>query len=151
MSIKINWTEKMKFEGEQNGDVVRMDAKTPIGDSRGYTPKELVVLGAAGCSAMDVAALMKKHKQEMTAFSVETDYQLTKTNPSIFSELRITYDLAGKIDPALALEAARLSQTKYCGVSAMISVTCPIFYKVIVNGEQVGEGKSEFNLKEIVG
>lgn len=151
MSMKLSWTGKMKFEAEQAGDIVRVDAKSPIGDSRGFTPKELVVLGAAGCSAMDVAALMKKHKQEMTSFDVGMDYQLTKTHPSIFSEIKLVFDLKGTVDPALALEAAKLSMTKYCGVSAMIAETCPITYKVVVNGEDVGEGRAEFNLKEILG
>jgi putative redox protein len=150
MSMKISWTGKMQFQSEQAGDIVKMDAKAPIGGSRGFTPKELVVLGLAGCTAMDVIALLKKYKQDVTSLDVEMDYSLTKTYPSVFSEIKLTFDLKGNVENSKFIEAVNLSQTKYCGVSAMIAEICPVNYKIILNGEEIGAGKADFDLKEIL-
>jgi len=44
----------------------------------------------------------------------------------------------------VALEAVRLSQTKYCGVSSMLSKAFPIRWELLVNGTSVGRGQAEF-------
>ena len=43
------------------------------------------------------------------------------------------------------LEAVRLSQTKYCGVSAMLSKAFAINYEVRLNAESIGFGKADFS------
>jgi putative redox protein len=147
MSIQsiLTWKENMLFEAESAGWKVPMDAKKPIGKEQAMTPKELVVAGLGGCTAMDVVALMKKQKQPLTSFEVAVDVETsTGGNPMVFTKADITFKLTGAVDPALALEAVRLSQTKYCGVSAMLVKAFPIEYHVLVNGENVGSGKSDF-------
>ena len=63
-----------------------MDAKSPIGKGNGFTPKELVAIGLAGCTGMDVAALMKKHKQNVQKFEIDVDVQTSSgAHPSVFS------------------------------------------------------------------
>lgn len=157
MKIRAVWKEKMKFIGDSVREdsqieanqpdpfVVTMDAKAPIGSGQGLTPKELVALGVAGCTAMDVAALMKKYAQPVETFQVTAEFTLTKgTTPAIFQTMDLVFDLTGNIDQSKALEAVRLSQTKYCGVSAMISKSVPINYIVRINNADVGSGTADF-------
>lgn len=146
MKTKTVWKEKMMFTGEAAGNTVELDAKSPLGADKGLTPKELLPIAISGCSAMDVVALMKKHKQPLESFEVTADVEMVeKSVPTVFRQVALTFSLTGPVDPQKALEAVRLSQTKYCGVSAMLVKAAPIHYKVILNGEVIGTGEASFN------
>jgi putative redox protein len=139
----------MKFEALADGNAVTMDAKRPIGASGAQTPKELVAAGLGGCTAMDVVALLKKYKQPLEKLDVEVEVETnTKGYPTVFTHALITFKASGEIDPKKLLEAVTLSQTKYCGVSAMLSKAHPIDYVVVLNGKEVGKGKSEFGASQ---
>ena len=89
---------------------------------------------------MDVIALMKKYKQPVESFEVETDVE--KSNgvyPEVFTGALLTFRFKGMLDASKVVEAVTLSQTKYCGVSAMLSKAFPIQYQIEINGEKVGE------------
>lgn len=145
MKAVLNWKEGVLFNAETGGNTVLLDAKAPLGKEQGMTPKEMVAVGLGGCTAMDIVALMKKHKQTVTEFKIDVDVEpLTIKHPHIFAKAEITFHLNGSIDPKIALESVRLSQTKFCGVSAMLSKAFPISYKVVVNGESVGSGQAQF-------
>jgi putative redox protein len=145
MKSAVVWKDAMEFEGRAEGHFVPMDAKSPIGKDKASTPKDLVVMGLGGCTAMDVIALLKKYKQPPTAFKVELDVQATTGKPpSVFEKALLTFIVEGAVDAEKLLEAVKLSQTKYCGVSAMLSKSFPIEYRVILNGGEIGTGSASF-------
>lgn len=144
MKIKLNWKQAMQLEATADGNTLGMDAKSPIGQGTMMTPKELVAAGIGGCTAMDVLALLKKHKQNFSSLAVEVDIETTKTTPSVFSHALIRFEVLGGADPKILLESVMLSQTKYCGVSAMLSKVFPIEYKVFLNNEEIGSGQAKF-------
>lgn len=145
ITTTLQWTSGMAFNAECGEHQLLIDTKSPLGKDSGLTPKELVVIGLAGCTAMDVVALLKKYKQNITSMSVNTQVeQATETHPHIFKTANIEFQINGEVAPDKALEAVTLSQTKFCGVSAMISKTTPISYTVVVNGTLAGEGKAQF-------
>lgn len=141
----MQWNEKMNLTAESEGNTVSMDAKAPLGAGAAMTPKHLLVAGLCGCTAMDVIALMKKHKQNLTSFTIDADVTTTESHPMVFSKVELLFKLDGELDIAKVLEAVTLSQTKYCGVSAMLSKAFPITYRVIANGEDVGRGEAVFS------
>ncbi len=146
MKVSLKWTEGMHFDAQAEGSQpLAFDAKPPLGKAQGYTPKELVVMAMAGCTAMDVIALMKKYKQEVTSFGVEAEVKLRQeSHPHVFEQGEIHFYLEGNLDQEKAAEAARLSQTRYCAVNAMLSKALPIYYHVYVNGERVSSGQAQF-------
>lgn len=145
MKTSVVWKIGMEFDGTSDGNTVHMDTKAPLGKNSGATPKELVAMGLGGCTAMDVIALLKKHKQDCKTLMVDVDIEKsTARQPSVFTSAKLTFDATGEMDPAILLESVRLSQTKYCGVSAMLVKAFPITYVVRLNGEQIGEGTTEF-------
>lgn len=145
MNAQIKWTSGMKFEATSEGNSVQMDAKSPIGTNTAMTPKELVAAGLGGCTAMDVVALLKKHKQGYKTLEVSVDIATsTSGQPVVFTSATLTFTATGEVDKEILLNAVHLSQTKYCGVSAMLAKAFPISYLVKLNGEQVGEGKADF-------
>ena len=145
MKAILKWSEGMQFAATADGQIVNMDAKSPIGKGSAMTPKELIAAGLGGCTAMDVVALLKKHQQPLNALEVEVDIETSKgTPPMVFTKADIYFKLSGSVDRELALESVRLSQTKYCGVSAMLVKAFPIGYHVLLNGEKIGSGAAKF-------
>jgi putative redox protein len=145
MKAQLKWTDGMKFTATSAGNKVSMDAKAPIGADTAMTPKELVAVGLGGCTAMDVIALLKKHKQGYQSLDVDVEIATsTSGQPVVFTGAMLTFAATGEVDRAVLLEAVRLSQTKFCGVSAMLAKAFPISYVVKLNGEVVGEGCADF-------
>jgi len=145
MKSVLKWTGDMKFEAMADGKSVQMDAKSPIGGGSAQTPKELVLDGLGGCTAMDVIALLKKHKQPLDSFEVSVEVETTKTgHPVLFTHATIMFDAFGAVEAKILFESVQLSQTKYCGVSAMLSKAFPIEYVVKLNGEEIGRGYADF-------
>lgn len=144
MKVVTQWTEKMQFVASADGHDVKMDTKAPIGSDTALTPKQLVVAGLAGCTAMDVIALMKKHKQAVESFEIEAEVEKSSGGyPEVFTGALLVFRLKGQLDEAKVIEAVTLSQTKYCGVSAMLAKAFPIRYRIEINGKPVGnEGKA---------
>lgn len=135
----------MQFEAEAAGHTVTIDTKSPVGNDSGFSPKELLGISVCGCTAMDVVGLLRKYKQPLESCDVSAE--ITKTEnvyPAVFTEMNLTFDLKGKIEKDKAIEAVHLSQTKYCGVSAMLSKAFPIHYKIVLNGETIGSGTAAF-------
>ncbi len=145
MKTNTTWKSNMSFVGECGDHQLLMDTKPPLGKNEGLTPKELVALGISGCTAMDVIALMRKYKQDVKHFNVESDViKSSGVYPEVFSSVHLTFKAEGTIDKEKYLEAVHLSQTKYCGVSAMLAKAVPITFDVMLNNEKIGSGKSSF-------
>lgn len=145
MKLTTRWTEQLQFQAEADGHAVGMDTKPPLGQDTALTPKQLLLAAACGCTGMDVAALMRKHRQPLTGLEIEADAALTEgAHPAVFRSLSLTFRFTGAVDPEKALEAVRLSQTRYCSVSAMLSRAFPISYHVLVNSVPAGSGEARF-------
>ena len=147
MKARTVWKDKLKFDGfaGQNPTSIALDGKPPFGDGSAPTPKEMVAIGLCGCTAMDVAALLKKYKQPIQTLDVSADIQLTEgIQPQVFKDILLQFTVQGQVDEEKLMEAIRLSQTKFCGVSAMLAKACPIRYEVILNGTNIGSGQSSF-------
>ena len=146
MKSELVWKQKMTFDARIGEHTVAMDAKAPIGQGTAPTPKDLLLSAIAGCSAMDVVSHMRKHKQEMKQFRVLSETETTTGYPAVFQEVHLVFEVEGSVDGKILREAVEGSQTKYCGVSAMVSKVVPIRWTAKVNGEVVGEGRANFDI-----
>ena len=139
MKVNTRWTEKMSLLAVADGHEVGMDAKRPIGAGSAQTPKELVIAGLTGCTAMDVVALLKKHRQPLESFEIDAEVEKSASGyPEVFTKAMLTFKFKGALDESRVIEAVTLSQTQYCGVSAMLAKAFPIFYRIEINGALVG-------------
>lgn len=146
MNITCTWHEKMNFSGESNGHKVEMDSRAPLGTDSALTPKQLLLAAICGCTGMDVVALMKKYKQSVDALSIEASADLTEgRHPAIFKSVHLVFKVAGAVDASRLKEAVELSQTKFCGVTAMVSKAVPIHYDIQLNGTIIGQGHAQFD------
>lgn len=130
--VKINWLKKMAFKADIMGQEIIMDAGEQVGgEDRGPRPKPLLLTSLAGCTGMDVVSILKKMKVEIDDFNVIVEGDLTEEHPKTYSKMHVIYEFTGKDLPLEKLKkAVRLSEEKYCGVSALfkkaINVTTEI-------------------------
>lgn len=105
---------------------------------QGSSPMELILMGMGGCSAIDIIAILKKQKQEITSYKVEVTgdrVELDVSRP--FKAIHVNVHLEGNITPEKAQRAANLSFQKYCSVSKTFDSVVEIAYSVILNGKSL--------------
>jgi putative redox protein len=148
MKVALSWQSKMKFAATARGNVTQIDARSPIGSDSAHSPKELMLSALVGCTAIDVVGLLKTRRQDLQEFLIDVEAQSSEGgHPRVFTSAKLSFRMAGTLDPKVALDAVADSQTRYCGVSAMLSRAFPIHYEVFVNGILAGSGQADFSPK----
>ncbi|MGV8025462.1 MAG: OsmC family protein [Anaerolineaceae bacterium] len=129
MDAKVIWQEKMSFEGTaDSGFKVPLGTATELGGKDdGFRPLELLAIGLAGCTAMDVISILAKKKQDVKNFEVRVHADRAEEHPKVFTHLTIEYVVSGKdLDRSAVERAVELSETKYCSAQAMFKKVAPI-------------------------
>lgn len=134
MKSKVVLEDGMHFVGELDGFDIPLDADEAVGgQNKGPKPKGLVLTSLVGCTAMDVVSILRKMKAEPESFSVEAETELSEEHPKVFKKILITYRLKGEnLSRDKVEKAVKLSQDKYCGVSAMMKKAVPVEYKIVI-------------------
>lgn len=129
MEARVVWDHGLSFSGTGGtGFTLPLGADPAAGgENDGFRPMELLLVGLAGCSAMDVIAILRKKRQGVTGFEVHASADRADEHPRVFTAIRLEYIIRGKgIEPAAVERAIELSETKYCSVMAMLSKAAPI-------------------------
>lgn len=108
---------------------VIMDNHNPQfgGSSAGSTPKELVLMGLAGCTASDVIPILKKKRSPVMGFEIFVTGKEREEHPRIFTEIHMEYVVYGDgVDASDVERAIELSTTKYCSVSAILKASATL-------------------------
>ena len=130
--------EKFLFEAKGISGVPVYIDNTGDGPSMGASPMELLLMGVGGCSAIDVIAILKKQRQEITSYKMEVDgYRKEVREAKPFEAIHVTLYLEGKIDEAKAIRAAKLSFEKYCSVSITMEASIKVTFSIVLNGTQL--------------
>ena len=144
MKATVNWQNNMVFIGRAaSGFPVQMDADSSYGGTdSGVRPMEMIALGLAGCTAMDVLSILRKKRQRVTRFEVKVDMPRAKEHPKVFTSAVIKYIFTGNdIEELAVLRALELSATKYCPAQFMFGQLFPIelqyeIYEAEENGDR---------------
>lgn len=129
MKATAQWKENMIFLGlPDSGFPVQMDADDYFGGTgSGVRPMEMVALGLAGCTGMDVISILKKKRQQVTQFEVRVNAPRSPEHPKVFTRALITYVVTGKnVEEVAVLRSIELSITKYCPVQFMLAQVFPM-------------------------
>ncbi|MDE3230505.1 MAG: OsmC family protein [Chloroflexota bacterium] len=116
----------MAFAGEAgSGHTLTMDAAEHAGgQNQGFRPMELLIVGLAGCTAMDVIAILRKKRQHVTAYETRVVGERAEEHPQVFVNVTVEHIVTGHgVQPIAVERAIELSETKYCGASATLSKT----------------------------
>lgn len=100
---------------------IMMDGPEEFGGSNaGIRPKELLMISLGGCTGSDVASILKKKRIKFDGFEMNISAESTDDHPKVYTKMNIEYVFYGQdIKESDVERAIELSQTKYCGVTAM--------------------------------
>lgn len=135
MEAKVSWKGRLSFEGTADtGFIVPLGAEAVVGgDNDGFKPMELVAIGLAGCTAMDVISILTKKKQQVESFEVVVHADKAEMHPRVFTDIEIEYIIKGhQVEREAVERAVELSTAKYCPVQAMLSASVPIRHRITI-------------------
>jgi putative redox protein len=131
--IEAEWKGGGTFIGRNSsGGSVQMGK---LGEIPGVSPMELILVGLAGCTGVDIADILQKKREPLQALKVRVRGKKAEDFPKIYTEIEVTYLIWGEgIDPNAVERAIQLSEEKYCSVSAMLrqsaQITCS--YQILI-------------------
>jgi putative redox protein len=121
------WITEQRFEGVSNSShAIVMDGEKKVGNS----PVELVLMALCGCTGYDVVSILRKKREPFTSLEVRAEAERAANPPAVLTEIRLIYKVGGEVSRKAVEDAVRLSEEKYCSVSAMLAKTAKISYKI---------------------
>jgi putative redox protein len=132
MEAKVTWHEGLSFTGAaESGFQVALGSDPAVGGKNdGFRPMELIAVGLAGCTAMDVISILTKKRQAVVDFEVQVHAERAAEHPKVFTRSVIEYFVTGhNLDEAALVRALELSATRYCPAQAMLGQVMPIELK----------------------
>jgi putative redox protein len=122
-TAKATWTENHRFTGiADSGHAIAVDGDKTSGN----TPMELVLIGLCGCTGYDVVSILQKKREPLVSLEVRAEAERAADPPSVYTSIRLIYRVGGHVSRKAMEDAVRLSEEKYCSVSAMLSKTAKI-------------------------
>ena len=130
--IVANAKGNMAFEMNLNGHTLITDGSPEIGgEDLGPRPKALLLAGLIGCTGIDVMMILKKMRVHPDDVIISAEAEQTEGEPAVYKYIHLIFTFKGTGLPTEKLErAVKLSQEKYCGVSAMLEKAMPITYEI---------------------
>ena len=129
MNISVNWVEGLLMVGKSDsGHTITMDGPPESGgENLGVRPMEMLLLGVAGCTMIDVVTTLKKMRQDLSHCETKINAERATDHPKVFTDIHIQFVVKGKdLDPKKVDKAITLSAEKYCSASIMLGETATI-------------------------
>jgi putative redox protein len=124
VTASAKWTDGERFIGvASSGHAIVVDAAK---DKTAPSPMELVLIGLCSCTASDVVSILRKKREAFTGLEVNAEAERAPEPPSVYTEIKLRYRVAGKVSRKAVEDAVRLSKEKYCSVSQMLGKTARI-------------------------
>jgi putative redox protein len=124
-TARVAWVGPgLRLVGEgSHGPAIVVDHVLP-GEERqetGPRPMELLLIGLAGCTAMDVISILQKKRQPLTGLETKVAAERIEEHPRVYTQIHVEYVVKGQgVKPEAVERAIELSETKYCPAMAML-------------------------------
>jgi putative redox protein len=139
LEAQVTWHGRLSFTGSaESGFSLPLGTSHKVGgDEDGFRPMELIAIGLASCTAMDVVSILTKKHEDVTAFDVQVHAEQTHAHPTVFTRAVIEYFVTGhSVGEAAVLRSIELSALTYCPAQAMLSQVMPIDLKYHIFEDQ---------------
>ena len=119
----------LRFEARfVSGQVLTTDGNK---DADAPSPVQALVAALATCEAMDVISLLRKQRQQVTAYEVVMEIERAAEHPKRLTAVRLTHRVTGHaVNEACLAEAIRLSEEKYCSVHHSLDPAMPVTSRI---------------------
>lgn len=132
VEAKINWIDGERFVGiASSGHSIVIDSDRAHNTASG--PMELVLLGLCACTATDVVSILRKKREPLAALEVHAEAERAPEPPSVYTSIKLVFAVSGTVSVKAVEDAVRLSEQKYCSVSAMLQSTAKITTEIRVS------------------
>ena len=138
MKTRIKWIEGVNFVGESGSGHAEVVDGDPDSGGRniGMRPMEMMLTGAAACTAYDVVTILRKVRHDVKDVSVTVEGTRAPTSPLVFTALHYVYRVAGHgLDVKQVERAVTLSKEKYCSATIMLAHTAQVTYDFEIREE----------------
>ena len=130
VQAELKWVEGLQFIARVgDGPAVVIDSHE---GASGPSPMELVLMGVAGCTAIDVVMIMQKRRANVTDFQVNISGTRADEYPRRYTHILVEYVLHGRGLKTKDVERAiELSETKYCSATASLNASFEHSYRIV--------------------
>jgi len=129
---RVTWIDNQRFNAvATSGHAIVVDGDKKTGNS----PMELVLIGLCGCTGYDVASILRKKREPFTSLEVRAEAERAANPPTVYTQIRLVYRVGGDVSHKAVEDAVRLSEEKYCSVSAMLQKTARITFEIEYAGK----------------
>ena len=121
----VKWIQGKQFVGidSTHHSVVLSSADEGIG----VKPSDLLLIGVAACSAVDVVEILAKKRMPLTLLEITSSGEQDQDPPWTFRKIRLHFRMAGtNLTEQAVAQAIQLSEEKYCSVAATVRATAQI-------------------------
>ena len=130
MIAHSEWKQGKIYEGvAENGNTIVFDADAA--HQHGPSPMEAVLMALCGCTSVDVVSILEKKRQPLTGLRVTATAERAETAPQVFTHIKLTYAVRGRLSRKAVEDAVALSKNKYCSVSKMLEKAATIEYEIV--------------------
>jgi putative redox protein len=125
-----DWKHDEVFQGTtEDRKTITMDGDSA--HAHGPSPMQSVLMALCSCTSVDVVNILKKKRQDLTALRVTAHASQAETPPRVFTEIKLTYAVRGRLSRKAVEDAVSLSKNKYCSVSKMLEKAAVIEYEIV--------------------
>lgn len=129
MQVTSKWIDGTCFVATtSSGHSVVMEGMASEGMmKRGPSPMEMLLLGVAGCSSIDVVMIGQKQRQDIVDCQATVTAKRADDTPRVFTDIHIHFKVIGHELKNDAIEkAVQMSAEKYCSASIMLGKAAKI-------------------------
>jgi putative redox protein len=129
MTVRATLESGMRFDVETGSGhhVILDNAEHEGGQNSGPRPMEMLLVALATCAGMDIISILRKKRQEITAYQLRVHGMRAEVHPKVFLDITVEHFFTGhNIRPEAVERAIELTEDRYCGASAMLSKTATI-------------------------
>ena len=126
----LRWTDNARFLARSgNSPTYVIDSSDENGAA---SPMQMLLISAAGCTAIDVVDILTKKRIKLTGFEVNITGEEAEDFPKRYTRLIVEYIFYGDNIRNKAVEQAiELSENKYCCVMASLNTQAEHTYRIV--------------------
>ena len=136
-NTQVTWVDGLQFVAESAGHSIVIDGAPGFGGDTGMPPMRLLLLGVAGCSAMDVVhVLQNRMRKPLTGLRVQVDAEQAETHPKVYTRIELKYLVKGRgLKEKDVRRAIDLSNEKFCSAAIMLGKAAEIITSFEIEDE----------------
>jgi putative redox protein len=132
VEAKLDWIDGERFVvSASSGHALVVDADRQRNTAPG--PMELVLMGLCACTATDVVSILRKKREPFSSVEVRAEAERAQHPPTVYTSIKLIFTVSGPVSRKAVEDAVRLSEEKYCSVSAMLKSTARITTEIHVS------------------